>query len=111
MYTHSFLCYGKDQALQQKLARDLQASTSTSVMNNPGLSQLWDTDAVKVAVCQPTSQFALVKCHCSPYKLALILGHGVARELHLTEVLRGGDILPFLRNPNEQHSSTNCDLK
>ncbi|NWH22077.1 ENTP1 diphosphohydrolase, partial [Grus americana] len=28
VYTHSFLCYGKDQALQQKLARDLQASTS-----------------------------------------------------------------------------------
>ncbi|NXC34678.1 ENTP1 diphosphohydrolase, partial [Campylorhamphus procurvoides] len=25
VYTHSFLCYGKDQALQQKLARDLQA--------------------------------------------------------------------------------------
>ncbi|XP_010280837.1 PREDICTED: ectonucleoside triphosphate diphosphohydrolase 1 isoform X2 [Phaethon lepturus] len=24
VYTHSFLCYGKDQALQQKLARDLQ---------------------------------------------------------------------------------------
>ncbi|NWR33059.1 ENTP1 diphosphohydrolase, partial [Tachuris rubrigastra] len=29
VYTHSFLCYGKDQALQQKLARDLQASIST----------------------------------------------------------------------------------
>lgn len=28
VYTHSFLCYGKDQALQQKLARDLQASAS-----------------------------------------------------------------------------------
>ncbi|KFU91464.1 Ectonucleoside triphosphate diphosphohydrolase 1, partial [Chaetura pelagica] len=28
VYTHSFLCYGKDQALQQKLAEDLQASTS-----------------------------------------------------------------------------------
>ncbi|NWI85857.1 ENTP1 diphosphohydrolase, partial [Pitta sordida] len=26
VYTHSFLCYGKDQALQQKLARDLQAT-------------------------------------------------------------------------------------
>ncbi|KAI6066349.1 Ectonucleoside triphosphate diphosphohydrolase 1 isoform X1 [Aix galericulata] len=30
VYTHSFLCYGKDQALQQKLARDLQASASVS---------------------------------------------------------------------------------
>ncbi|NWS96336.1 ENTP1 diphosphohydrolase, partial [Mionectes macconnelli] len=30
VYTHSFLCYGKDQALQQKLARELQASISTS---------------------------------------------------------------------------------
>lgn len=28
VYTHSFLCYGKDQALQQKLARDIQASAS-----------------------------------------------------------------------------------
>ncbi|NWV37337.1 ENTP1 diphosphohydrolase, partial [Grantiella picta] len=26
VYTHSFLCYGKDQALQQKLAMDLQAT-------------------------------------------------------------------------------------
>lgn len=31
VYTHSFLCYGKDQALQKKLAMDLQASTSTPV--------------------------------------------------------------------------------
>ncbi|NXX38706.1 ENTP1 diphosphohydrolase, partial [Tricholaema leucomelas] len=30
VYTHSFLCYGKDQALQQKLARDLQASGDPS---------------------------------------------------------------------------------
>lgn len=42
VYTHSFLCYGKDQALQQKLARDLQASTSTPVIErgDHGPSQL-----------------------------------------------------------------------
>ncbi|ERE80344.1 ectonucleoside triphosphate diphosphohydrolase 1-like protein [Cricetulus griseus] len=28
VYTHSFLCYGKDQALWQKLAMDIQASTT-----------------------------------------------------------------------------------
>uniref|UniRef100_U3IV15 Ectonucleoside triphosphate diphosphohydrolase 1 n=1 Tax=Anas platyrhynchos platyrhynchos TaxID=8840 RepID=U3IV15_ANAPP len=34
VYTHSFLCYGKDQALQQKLARDIQAfSAFYFVMN------------------------------------------------------------------------------
>ncbi|XP_055447688.1 ectonucleoside triphosphate diphosphohydrolase 1 isoform X1 [Psammomys obesus] len=27
VYTHSFLCYGKDQALWQKLAKDIQASS------------------------------------------------------------------------------------
>lgn len=40
VYTHSFLCYGKDQALQQKLARDLQASTSGVAGGGPGPSQL-----------------------------------------------------------------------
>ncbi|MBZ3884856.1 Tectonic-3 [Sciurus carolinensis] len=29
VYTHSFLCYGKDQALWQKLAKDIQASVSS----------------------------------------------------------------------------------
>ncbi|XP_067156193.1 ectonucleoside triphosphate diphosphohydrolase 1 isoform X5 [Apteryx mantelli] len=34
VYTHSFLCYGKDQALKRKLARDLQAfSAFYFVMN------------------------------------------------------------------------------
>lgn len=28
VYTHSFLCYGKDQALWQKLAKDIQASAT-----------------------------------------------------------------------------------
>lgn len=30
VYTHSFLCYGKDQALLQKLAKDIQASITES---------------------------------------------------------------------------------
>ncbi|KAF5911250.1 hypothetical protein HPG69_019618 [Diceros bicornis minor] len=30
VYTHSFLCYGKDQALMQKLAKDIQASIMES---------------------------------------------------------------------------------
>lgn len=30
VYTHSFLCYGKDQALRQKLAKDIQASITES---------------------------------------------------------------------------------
>lgn len=30
VYTHSFLCYGKDQALRQKLAKDIQASLTES---------------------------------------------------------------------------------
>lgn len=30
VYTHSFLCYGKDQALRQKLAKDIQASVTES---------------------------------------------------------------------------------
>lgn len=44
-------------------------------------------------------------------KVLPILGHGIPRELHLTEVFRRGDILPSLRNPNQQGSFTNCDLK
>ncbi|NXT76058.1 ENTP1 diphosphohydrolase, partial [Zapornia atra] len=39
VYTHSFLCYGKDQALQQKLARDLQASTSICSLLDPCFHQ------------------------------------------------------------------------
>uniref|UniRef100_A0A674GS14 Ectonucleoside triphosphate diphosphohydrolase 1 n=1 Tax=Taeniopygia guttata TaxID=59729 RepID=A0A674GS14_TAEGU len=34
VYTHSFLCYGKDQALQQKLARDLQ-TVENSLLPDP----------------------------------------------------------------------------
>lgn len=30
VYTHSFLCYGKDQALLQKLAKDIRASITES---------------------------------------------------------------------------------
>lgn len=30
VYTHSFLCYGKDQALRQKLAKDIRASITES---------------------------------------------------------------------------------
>ncbi|PKU31369.1 ectonucleoside triphosphate diphosphohydrolase 1 isoform x3 [Limosa lapponica baueri] len=33
VYTHSFLCYGKDQALQQKLAEDLQTMESSSLLD------------------------------------------------------------------------------
>ncbi|XP_009080561.1 PREDICTED: ectonucleoside triphosphate diphosphohydrolase 1 [Acanthisitta chloris] len=33
VYTHSFLCYGKDQALQQKLARDLQTVENSSLLD------------------------------------------------------------------------------
>ncbi|XP_015144106.1 ectonucleoside triphosphate diphosphohydrolase 1 isoform X4 [Gallus gallus] len=33
VYTHSFLCYGKDQALQQKLARDLQSTENSSLFD------------------------------------------------------------------------------
>ncbi|NXY84951.1 ENTP1 diphosphohydrolase, partial [Alcedo cyanopectus] len=39
VYTHSFLCYGKDQALQQKLAKDVQASTSNSSIFDPCFHQ------------------------------------------------------------------------
>uniref|UniRef100_A0A8C9L9C9 Ectonucleoside triphosphate diphosphohydrolase 1 n=1 Tax=Pavo cristatus TaxID=9049 RepID=A0A8C9L9C9_PAVCR len=38
VYTHSFLCYGKDQALQQKLARDLQI-TKNSRLSDPCFHQ------------------------------------------------------------------------
>ncbi|XP_012873286.1 PREDICTED: ectonucleoside triphosphate diphosphohydrolase 1 isoform X3 [Dipodomys ordii] len=31
VYTHSFLCYGKDQALWQKLAKDIQVSSSRTI--------------------------------------------------------------------------------
>ncbi|XP_076194938.1 ectonucleoside triphosphate diphosphohydrolase 1 isoform X1 [Aptenodytes patagonicus] len=34
VYTHSFLCYGKDQALQQKLARDLQTVENSSLLDS-----------------------------------------------------------------------------
>lgn len=48
VYTHSFLCYGKDQALQQKLAKDLQASTSVMAGTDPWPSPLWHTGAVEL---------------------------------------------------------------
>uniref|UniRef100_A0A8D2DSP4 Ectonucleoside triphosphate diphosphohydrolase 1 n=1 Tax=Sciurus vulgaris TaxID=55149 RepID=A0A8D2DSP4_SCIVU len=34
VYTHSFLCYGKDQALWQKLAKDIQVS-SDGILSDP----------------------------------------------------------------------------
>ncbi|XP_073934737.1 ectonucleoside triphosphate diphosphohydrolase 1 isoform X2 [Castor canadensis] len=34
VYTHSFLCYGKDQALWQKLAKDIQVS-SNGILRDP----------------------------------------------------------------------------
>lgn len=37
VYTHSFLCYGKDQALLQKLSKDLQASVTESRPPSPQL--------------------------------------------------------------------------
>uniref|UniRef100_A0A8D0HI29 Ectonucleoside triphosphate diphosphohydrolase 1 n=1 Tax=Sphenodon punctatus TaxID=8508 RepID=A0A8D0HI29_SPHPU len=33
VYTHSFLCYGKDQALRLKLARDLQSTVDGNLMD------------------------------------------------------------------------------
>ncbi|XP_064370143.1 ectonucleoside triphosphate diphosphohydrolase 1 isoform X1 [Dromaius novaehollandiae] len=33
VYTHSFLCYGKDQALRQKLARDLQTTENGRLLD------------------------------------------------------------------------------
>lgn len=47
VYTHSFLCYGKDQALQQKLARDLQASISRVV----GRGSHWTLTALTYWCC------------------------------------------------------------
>ncbi|TEA38231.1 hypothetical protein DBR06_SOUSAS110080, partial [Sousa chinensis] len=35
VYTHSFLCYGKDQALLQKLSKDLQASATNGTIRDP----------------------------------------------------------------------------
>ncbi|XP_004625557.2 ectonucleoside triphosphate diphosphohydrolase 1 [Octodon degus] len=34
VYTHSFLCYGKDEALQQKLAKDIEVS-SNGILKDP----------------------------------------------------------------------------
>nr|XP_012999049.1 ectonucleoside triphosphate diphosphohydrolase 1 isoform X2 [Cavia porcellus] len=34
VYTHSFLCYGKDEALRQKLAKDIQVS-SNGILQDP----------------------------------------------------------------------------
>ncbi|XP_052042198.1 ectonucleoside triphosphate diphosphohydrolase 1 isoform X1 [Apodemus sylvaticus] len=56
VYTHSFLCYGKDQALWQKLASDIQVSGASIVKDpcfNPGytktvnVSELYGTPCTK----------------------------------------------------------------
>ncbi|OBS77993.1 hypothetical protein A6R68_19619, partial [Neotoma lepida] len=43
VYTHSFLCYGKDQALWQKLAKDIQARYEKAV----NVSELYSTPCTK----------------------------------------------------------------
>lgn len=131
MYTHSFLCYGKDQALQQKLARDLQASTST-----PVIEQSWALPALGYWCCKSCCVPAHLLVWIREMSLFSIqTGHQVPKEVtvdtfksttnlrcldswawdskitDLTEVLSGDDILPSWRNPNQQHSFTNCDLK
>nr|XP_044998165.1 ectonucleoside triphosphate diphosphohydrolase 1 isoform X1 [Jaculus jaculus] len=56
VYTHSFLCYGKDQALWQKLAKDIQDSSSRTLRDpcfHPGyekmvnMSELYKTPCTK----------------------------------------------------------------
>lgn len=56
VYTHSFLCYGKDQALWQKLAKDIQVSSGGVLKDpcfNPGyekvvnVSELYGTPCTK----------------------------------------------------------------
>lgn len=79
VYTHSFLCYGKDQALQQKLARDLQASTST-----PVIEQSWTLPALGYWCC---------KSCCVPAHLL-----GWIREMSLFSIQTGHQVPKVLPN-------------
>lgn len=74
VYTHSFLCYGKDQALQQKLARDLQASTST-----PVIELSWTLPALGYWCCK--------SCHVPAHLLVWI------REMSLFSIQTGHQVL------------------
>uniref|UniRef100_A0A8C6S7J0 Ectonucleoside triphosphate diphosphohydrolase 1 n=1 Tax=Nannospalax galili TaxID=1026970 RepID=A0A8C6S7J0_NANGA len=85
VYTHSFLCYGKDQALWQKLAKDIQVSSSRTLRDpcfHPGyeklvnVSELYNTPCTKrFQKTLPFDQFQIQgtgdyqKCHQSILEL------------------------------------------
>lgn len=120
VYTHSFLCYGKDQALQQKLARDLQASTSGVARGGPGLSQLWHTGAAVSWLNVPSlsldleSVVILHKVWLDAHRWqptfskillirdALTDWHGIAAILCLSEKDGGDGASPSEKIPNQQ---------
>lgn len=85
VYTHSFLCYGKDQALWQKLAQDIQVS-SGGILKDPcfypgykkvvNVSELYGTPCTKRFEKKlPFNQFQVQgtgdyeQCHQSILKL------------------------------------------
>uniref|UniRef100_A0A803VWY8 Ectonucleoside triphosphate diphosphohydrolase 1 n=1 Tax=Ficedula albicollis TaxID=59894 RepID=A0A803VWY8_FICAL len=76
VYTHSFLCYGKDQALQQKLAMDLQASTSA-----PVIEQSWTLPALGYWCCKSCCVPAHLLVRIREMSLFCIqTGHEVPKE-------------------------------
>ncbi|KAM5271987.1 ectonucleoside triphosphate diphosphohydrolase 1 [Ctenodactylus gundi] len=54
VYTHSFLCYGKDEALRQKLAKDLQVSSNGILRDpcfHPGYDKLMNVSELYKSPC------------------------------------------------------------
>ncbi|XP_053778386.1 ectonucleoside triphosphate diphosphohydrolase 1 isoform X2 [Desmodus rotundus] len=53
VYTHSFLCYGKDQALLQKVAKDIQATNGTiqDPCFNHGYSRVMNVSDIYNSTC------------------------------------------------------------
>ncbi|XP_030309280.1 ectonucleoside triphosphate diphosphohydrolase 1 isoform X3 [Calypte anna] len=96
VYTHSFLCYGKDQALQQKLAGDLQAfSAFYFVMNFLNLT----SEQSPVALDKVTST---IESFCArPWHEVKTAYHQV-KEKYLSEYCFSGSyILSLLENGYE----------
>ncbi|XP_006119917.1 ectonucleoside triphosphate diphosphohydrolase 1 isoform X2 [Pelodiscus sinensis] len=73
VYTHSFLCYGKDQALRLKLAGDLQSTQNGSLLDpcfHPGYFRVMNTSDLYTSPCTANGEQQL------PFRRLHLQGNG-----------------------------------
>ncbi|XP_044896425.1 ectonucleoside triphosphate diphosphohydrolase 1 isoform X2 [Felis catus] len=78
VYTHSFLCYGKDQALRQKLAKDIQGTNGIlrDPCFHPGYEIVMNVSELYSGPCTKRFEMTL------PFDKFLIQGTGNYQQCH-----------------------------